>query len=47
MESPKPTNFTVESEGYGQYLYRRPILPKLGWIAGLFGIVAAAIALTH
>lgn len=47
MEGSKTLDFTVESEGYGHYLFRRPILPKLGWIAGLFGVVITAIALTH
>ena len=47
VEGQQQAGFTVESEGYGHYLYRRPLLPKLGWIAGLFGIVVAAIILAR
>ena len=43
----KPFGFTLESSGYDQYLYRRQVLPKLGWLAGLFGVVTAAITILH
>jgi hypothetical protein len=47
VEGPKHLSFTVESEGYGHYLFRRPLLPKLGWIAGLCGIVIAGLILAR
>jgi hypothetical protein len=47
VEGSKSFGFTVESEGYGQYLHRRPWLPKLGWLAGLVGALVTAVTLLH
>lgn len=39
--------FTIESEGYNRYLFRRAVLPKLGWAFGAMGMVLAALTLLH
>ena len=39
--------FTIESEGYQRYLFRRAVLPKLGWAVGVAGMVWAAFSLIH
>lgn len=39
--------FTIESEGYSRYLFRRAVLPKLGWAVGGLGMILAALALVH
>ncbi|GEM_PF-3388572 len=40
----KTTTFTIESQGYNQYLFRRAILPRLGWAAGAVGAYFALMA---
>ena len=37
--------FTIESEGYNRYLFRRAVLPKLGWAVGVLGMLLGAMAL--
>lgn len=36
--------FTIDSDGYSRYLFRRAVLPKLGWAAGAAGVLFAAFA---
>lgn len=40
----KTTTFTIESQGYNQYLFRRALLPKLGWAAGAVGAYLTLMA---
>ncbi len=37
--------FTFETEGYDRYLFRRAILPKLGWAAGVAALVFAVLTM--
>jgi hypothetical protein len=37
-------SFTFESEGYDRYLFRRALLPKLGWAAGAAGLVFTVLS---
>ncbi len=39
---PRPRGFTVESDGYGHYLLRRPVWPKLVWLAGMLTLLLTA-----
>ena len=38
-------SFTFESEGYDRYLYRRAILPRLGWAAGAAAVFFAVLTM--
>ena len=40
-------SFTFESEGYDRYLFRRAILPKVGWAAGAAAVLFAAFTMMH
>ena len=37
--------FTMESQGYDRYLFRRAVPPKLGWAAGAVALLVAALLL--
>lgn len=41
----KNPSFTFETEGYDRYLFRRAILPKLGWAAGAVGVLLAVLSM--
>ncbi|MBS1149813.1 MAG: hypothetical protein H6Q89_1511 [Myxococcaceae bacterium] len=41
----KHSAFTIESQGYDRYLFRRAMLPKIGWAAGAVGALLAVLTL--